>query len=106
MFYQFEVNGEIYKLRLTTMDIINLEKRIKCNPLAIFGAGDRVPTVTEMIEILAASMQQLQHGITINKAADIFDQWLADGNTVTDFISIIVEIFKVSGMIKEETEKN
>ena len=41
----------------------------------------------------------------------IFDQFLADGNMPTDFIKEIVEIYKVSGIIKntdteEGTEKN
>ena len=43
------------------------------------------------------------------KKCDIFDEYLNDGHIVTDFIAVIVEIYKVSGLIKnseENTEKN
>jgi hypothetical protein len=77
----------------------------------IFGNGDRVPTISEMVAILHASLQPLQHSITLDKAYDIFDKYLEDGNAVTDFIPVIVEIYKASGLIRtdvseEETEKN
>ena len=83
-----------------------LEKQLGCNPLAIFGDGDKLPTVTEMVVVLYASLIQYNHGISLNDAYDIFDNYLADGNTATDFISVILEIYKVSGLIKGDAEKN
>jgi uncharacterized membrane protein len=59
-----------------------------------------------MVSVLHASLQQYHHGITINDAYNIFDEYLADGNSAVDFINVIVEIYKVSGIIKETTEKN
>lgn len=110
MYIDFTAGGKDYKLRLTTRDIISLEKQLGCNPLAIFGSGDTLPSVTTMIQILHASLQNLQHGITLNDAYSIFDDYLADGNTMTDFLPVIVDIYKVSGLIKNdkgtESEKN
>lgn len=107
MYFDFTAGGKDYKLRLNTRNTVALEKRIGCNPLAIFGTGNRIPSVTEMVEVLHASLQPYQHGITLDAAYDIFDAYLADGNSATDFITVIVEIYKVSGIIKEETqEKN
>ena len=87
-----------------------LEKALGCNPLAIFGNGEIIPTVTTMVNILFAAMQQYEHGITLNDAYNIFDNWLDEGHTVTDFIPVILEVYKVSGIIKdtqgELTEKN
>lgn len=109
MYIDFSVGCNNYKLRLNTRAIIALEKQIGCNPLAIFGAGDTIPTITTMVAILHQSMQQYQHGITMDKAFDIFDEWLGEGNATTDFIPLILEVYRVSGIIKndrEDTEKN
>ena len=108
MYVDFHAGNKDYKLRLSTRNTVQLEKQLGCNPLSIFGNGDQIPTVTTMVNVLYASMIQYNHGVTLNDAYDIFDEYLADGNTVTDFLHILVEIFKVSGLIKNEesAEKN
>lgn len=97
-----------YKLRLNTRGIILLEKQIGCNPLNIFGNGDTIPTITTMVSILHAALQQYQHNISLNDAYDIFDSWLDEGHASTDFIPVILEIYKASGIIpnNEEAGKN
>lgn len=107
LYVDFVANGNTYKLRLNTRDIVALEKQIGCNPMGIFGTGSTIPTVTTMVQILHASMQQFNHNITLDKAYAIFDEWLADGNAMTDFIAVIVDIYKISGIIPADaTEKN
>lgn len=107
LFYEFTVCDEVYKLRLSTRNIVSLEKSLNCNPLMIFGAdNETLPTVTVMVAILHASLQQYQHNISLQDAYDIFDKWLSDNHTLTDFINVIVEIYKVSGLIKEDSAKN
>ena len=108
MYIDFQAGGKEYKLRLSTRAIVALEKTLGCNPLAIFGAGDTLPTITVMVSILHASLQQYQHSITMNDAYDIFDAYLADGHAMTDFIPVILSIYKESGLIRDEasSEKN
>ncbi len=109
MYIDFQAGGKEYKLRLTTRAIVTLEKTVGCNPLAIFGAGDTIPTITTMVSVLHASLQQYQHGITMNDAYDIFDAYLADGHAMTDFIPVILDIYRESGLIPHEKaadEKN
>lgn len=107
MYVDFTAGNKEYRLRLNTRNIVTLEKQLGCNPLAIFGDGDTIPTITTMVTILYSSLQQYQHGITLDKAFDIFDDYLDDGHAMTDFIQVILEIYKVSGLIKEEVaEKN
>lgn len=107
MYADFLAGNEQYKLRLSTRAIVALEKQIGCNPLSIFGAGDTIPTITTMVAILHAALQQYQHNISITDAYDIFDKWLADGHAMTDFIPVIIELYQVSGLInKTDTEKN
>lgn len=103
MYYDFEAGNKAYKLRLNTRGIVSLEKRLGCNPLAIFGNGESMPTLTSMVEVLHASLQSYHHGITIDDAYDIFDAYLEDGNSMTDFVKVILEIYKASGIIKEQS---
>ena len=58
-----------------------------------------------MVRILHASLQSFEHGITLDDAYDIFDQWLEDGHVMTDFIAVIIDIYKASGIMKD-TEGN
>lgn len=106
MYVDFHAGNKDYKLRLSTRNTVMLEKQLGCNPLAIFGNGDTLPTVTVMVNVLYASLLQFNHGISLNDAYDIFDEYLADGNTATDFIQVLLEIYKVSGLIKRDSEKN
>ena len=110
MYYEFNAGNKEYRLRLNVRNIVSLEKSLGCNPLAIFGDGETIPTVTTMVTILHASLQQYHHSISINDAFDIFDSYIADGNTAVDFVPVILEIYKVSGLIAagavEDTEKN
>ena len=101
MYVDFTAGNKDYKLRLNTRGVVALEKQLGCNPLSIFGDGETLPTITTMVTIFHASLQQLNHGISLNEAFDIFDQYLADGHSATDFINVIVEIFKVSGLINQ-----
>ena len=59
-----------------------------------------------MVQILYSSLQQLNHGISLDKAYDIFDAYLADGHSSTDFVQVIVDIYKVSGLIANVSEES
>lgn len=109
MYLDFNVGEKTYKLRLTTRNIVALEKVIKCNPLAIFGNNEEIPEVSTMVAILWQSLQTFQHGIGLDETYSIFDEYLIK-NSMTDFISVILDIYRVSGIIKDgskgEDEKN
>ena len=107
LFYDFEAGNKTYKLRLNTRNVVELEKRLGCNPLGIFGDGENLPTVTSMVTVLHASLQQYQHNITINEAYDIFDEYLAEHN-ITEFVEVILEVYQVSGIAPKvsDSEKN
>lgn len=103
-YVDFIAGNKEYKLRLNTRNIIGLEKQLGCNPIGIFGDGDEVPTVTVMVTILHAALQQLNHGITVNDAYDIFDTWIEDGHSTVDFVKIILDIYKASGIVPKEVD--
>ena len=108
LYIDFNAGNKDYKLRLNTRNVVMLEKQLGCNPLAIFGNGDTLPTVTQMVNVLYCALLQYQHGINLNDAYDIFDNYLEDGHSATDFIQVMLDIYKVSGLIKNEdsAEKN
>lgn len=106
MYVDFTAGNKDYKLRLSMRNTVALEKKIGCNPLAIFGEGDTIPTVTTMVYILFYSLQQFNHSISLDDTYDIFERWLEDGNTTTDFIPVIVELYKVSGIMKDGAQND
>lgn len=110
LYTEFTAGGKDYKLRLNTRAVVGLEKQLGMNPLAIFGNGDTLPTITSVVQILHAGLQQYQHGISLDDVYDIYDAYIADGHTMTDLLTVIVDLYKVSGLIKnvskEDAEKN
>lgn len=104
LYVDFTAGNKEYKLRLNTRAIVALEQKIGCNPLGIFGDGDTIPTVTTMVTIFHASLQQYHHKVTITDAYDIFDEWLEDGHSTTDFVKIILDIYKSSGIVPNDIE--
>ena len=107
LYVDFYAGNKDYKLRLSTRNVVALEKAIGCNPLAIFGNGDVIPTITTMVAVLHSSLQQFHHGVSMNDAYEIFDDYLNDGNSITNFVKVIIDIYKVSGLIPESVnEKN
>ena len=108
LYVDFHAGDKDYKLRLNTRSIAVLEKQIGFNPLGLFRANGTLPTVTEMVSVLYCSMLQLNHGVSLDDAYDIFETWLnEDDHVATDFLDILVEIYEVSGLLKKgSTKKN
>lgn len=108
MYVDFNAGGKDYKLRLNTRNTITLEKQLGCNPLTIFGDGETMPTITTLVQVLYCSLLQLNHGVSLEDAYNIFDDYLADGHSATEFLPVVIDIYKVSGLIKSDkvSEKN
>ena len=105
MYVNFEVNNKAYKLRLNTRNVVALEKALGANPLSIFDlAGNEMPSVTSMVTVLHAALQQYNHGVSMNDAYDIFDAYIEDGHSIDEFIYIILDIYRESGLIPKEEE--
>lgn len=105
LYTTFTVGGIDYKLRLTAKACVDLEKKLGSSPLNVFAtiASDgTMPELGNMIAILHASLQPLQHKITLDEAYAIYDNYVDEGNTLMDLVPVILEVFKVSGFFKEE----
>lgn len=105
MYVDFSVAGDEYKLRLPMRSIVALERQMGRNPIMLFANDKELPKVTDLALILHASMQDMHHGMTLDKVYDVMEAYMAEGNTPTDLIPTIVEVFKVSGLLGGD-EKN
>lgn len=101
-FVEFKAGNEEYKLRLGMSDILSLENKLGGNPMSVFGTGDTVPEFKTMIDVLHASLQKFHHGVTWEKASEILEKWIDEENCMNDFIFVIFEIYKVSGIIPRD----
>lgn len=107
MYVEFNAGNKEYKLKLNIGSIMALEKKIGVNPVAVFGLDENkpeIPTISTMVAILWASLQDAQHGISYADAQDIFQAWINDGNTPTDFIKVIMSVYRVSGIFKADSK--
>lgn len=106
----WSVGDRDYKCRLTARACVDLEKKLGENPLNVFikiaSENGALPSIGDLITILHASLQSMEHGITLDKAYELYDQYVDEGHTLTELIPLILEIFKVSGFFNEEQEKN
>ena len=108
MFYTtLTIKDKEYKCRLNAKACVDLEKRLRTNPLNIFtrvASNGEVPPLEVLLQILHASLQTMEHGITLEKTYDLYDAYVEDGHTMVDLIPFILEIFKTSGFFVEDSD--
>lgn len=99
MYIELIINGQSYKLRLTTRGSIALEKALGYNPIALFLAIEQgeMPKLSDLLIMLQAMLQSFHHGITLDKTYDLFDEYVADGHNMFDLVPVFVEVFQQSG---------
>ena len=78
---------------------VSPEEKAKIRELA--AAQD---TTVSKFNILSAALQRFEHGLTQNDAISIFDAWLDEGHNIAEFIPVILDVYKVSGLISSENE--
>lgn len=101
-----QVNDKELKLRISARNAVALEKAIGENPLNViksFGE-EHIPSVEFIVQVLHASLQQLEHGYTLDACYELYDELIEQGKTILDMILLIIDIFKVSGFIPNVDE--
>ena len=114
MFTELTIKDKSYKLRLTTKGSIQLEKALGYNPITLLLNIDKgeMPTLTEMLIILHATLQPFNHGFDMDAVYDLYDDYIAGGKTMFDLVPVFIEVFQESGYIAktdtaiQEDEKN
>lgn len=106
--------GKELKLRLTNQNCVMLEKKLGKNPIAVLAIDPEtgiVPMTSEIVAILHASLQALEHGYNEQAVYRLIDEYIDEGHTINELYPVVVEIFRVSGLLPkaaedEEDEKN
>ena len=102
------INDTDYRCRLSARNCVELEKKMKKNPLNVFmtlADGSVYPNLDDMMLIFHASLQKFHHNISLEDTYDIFDEYVDEGHTLIDLIPFLLEIFQVSGLIPTEGEE-
>ena len=104
------INDKDYKARLTARALVDLEKKLGTSPINVFielsQKENYMPDLTTLITILHASLQAMEHGITLEKTYELYDAMIDEGKDMGDLLNIIVKIFQSSGLIPKEVKEN
>ena len=101
-FIKLDIKNKKYDLRITTRDIVNLEDELGYNPLKIFAnlkVNDTVP-IKSLVLVFQYAVSTKNKAYTIDEAYDLFDEWIACGHSYAEFVNIVIDLFKESGLIQ------
>lgn len=100
----WKVKEEEYKLKLKTSNIMELEKKYKCNLMDLI---DGTPSLSVMLDITHRALTTYQHGIKEKEVMDIYDDYVEEGGSQTDFmINVFIPIYQVSGFFPKSVAEN
>lgn len=99
-FYTMTVGGEEYKMRLTASAIMQIEKKLG-KPL--FKALETIQDnmVETITTILWGAMQPLNAGFTMEKATELFDDYVDEGHSIEELMMEINALFEISGFFRK-----
>ncbi|MGM9937491.1 MAG: DUF6096 family protein, partial [Candidatus Ornithomonoglobus sp.] len=105
LYTTLKIGEKDYKLRMSSAKVVEVEKEIKKNPLDILIDAQKgiLPLMSDTIAIFWGALTYYQHGINREAVYDIYDEYIAEGHTYTDFIqSVLLDIFITAGYFKKE----
>lgn len=99
-----KVGDKELKLRLRAKDCVDLESKIGESPLNVFMrlSDGRIPSLGFIITTLQCSLQALEHGYNLEKTYELYDKYIENGGDLTEMLSILSDVFEVSGFFKKE----
>ena len=108
MYTELIIGKDSYKLRLSTKRAVDLERALGFNPLQIFFDvnNGKLPKLSDLMIMLQYFLQDMQHGIKLDDAYEIYDRYVADGHNMFDLIPLFIEVLKESGFMAEEVDES
>jgi hypothetical protein len=61
---------------------------------------EQIPSLDMVMNTLHASLQAIEHGYTIEKVYELYDEYVEEGMTYTDLIPELISVLEVSGFFK------
>ena len=100
------IGRNTYELRLNTRASIALEKALGFNPINMFMAIERgdMPRLNDMLIMLHAMLQPMNHGMNMDKVYDLYDEYVADGRNLFDLVPVFIEVFQDAGYMAKTSE--
>ena len=107
-YVELKIGANEFKLKMKTRQVVALEKALGRSPLNILMEAQEgnLPSIEDMLTILAASLQQALHGDDIDKVYDLYEEFVEEGNTMIELLPIIIDVLSVSGYIKMDDKKD
>lgn len=113
LYTEITIGEEDYKLRLTTRGIVQLERKLGKNPLQVLMevSETQLPKIEDIVSVFFISLRPFHPKLKEDQAYELFDKYVEEGNSIMDFVPVLVEIYKTGGLIGddeevEEAEKN
>ena len=104
----WNVKDKEYRLRLTTMGCMALEDKLGKNPADIFIAlsEGQLPKVREIVLVLHQALQPFNSGCSVEKAAEILDNYFETGKSLYDFMSNeVMKLFQSAGLLGSDANE-
>lgn len=87
-------DSEEYKLRLTTMQAMQVEKQLGRGMGEI---AEHLADATTITVLLWGAMQPLNHGTSLKDVCDIYDRYLENGGNVEKTMDVMVDLLAQVG---------
>lgn len=106
MYKELMVKGKQYNLRLTTKNSIQLEKALGCSVIEWFSKIDdtALPKLEDLMIVLHYMLQSLNHGMTMDKTYELYDDMIEDGYDMYDLFNIFIEVLSLAGYLPKKGE--
>lgn len=91
-------DAEEVKLKLTTPQTLELEKKFRKNLITLMGDEDNIPPLTTMLQVIHAAAVPWNHGIKLKNVMDLYEKYMEAGGTQMNlYIDVYLQIYMVSG---------
>ena len=101
-YYEFDLDGETIKLRLTSGDCITIEEKNKCRILKYIQDS----SITTMTTLLMYMVRSSQPTFNMKQASELYDKLIDNGYTMENILyDVIYEGLVVSGFLTKEQLK-
>ncbi len=104
-FHVINIANKELKCRLNTQNTIQLERKLGGKNVLKVLMDDQIPSLEMVLSTLHASLQALEHGYTMEKVYDLYDEYIENGNTYIDLVPELISVLEVSGFFKRPPQE-
>lgn len=105
------IGDKEYQAKLTTLNLVALEKDLGTNPINVLigmaqNGANQLPSVEFIAKVLMYSLKKYQPKINLNSTYEIIDDYLEDEeHDLTTLIELVMTIFTESGLFRRPEEQ-